>query len=55
MRKRIKGGLVVRATPTYVVRISELPKKPYVKVFGVWKSIKESELSIYKGFQIKWE
>ena len=55
MRKRIKRGLVARATPTYVVQIQELPKHPHVKIFGQWKRIKESELYIYKGFQIKWE
>ena len=55
MRKRIKRGLVARATPTYVIQIEEAPKHPYVRIFGQWKRIKESELIIYKGFEIKWE
>lgn len=55
MRKRIKRGLVARATPTYVVQVQELPKHPYVKIFGQWKRIKECELPMYKGFKIKWE
>lgn len=46
---------MVRATPTYVIQVQELPKHPHVKIFGQWKRIKESELCIYKGFQIKWE
>ena len=55
MRKRIKRGLVVRATPTYVVQLQEVSKHPHVKIFGEWKRIKESELATYKGFEIKWE
>ena len=55
MRKRIKRGLVARATPTYVIQLQEASKHPYVKIFGQWKRIKESEVEIYKGFQIKWE
>lgn len=55
MRKRINRGLVARATPDYVIQVQELPKHPYVKVFGEWKRIRESELGMYKGFQIKWE
>ena len=57
MRKRIRGGLIARATPNYVVQVQDLPKRknPYVRIFGEWKKIKESELPIYKDFQIKWE
>ena len=55
MRKRIKRGLVARATPTYVIQLQKLPKHPYVKIFGMWKKIKQSEIPIYKDFQIKWE
>ena len=54
MRKRIKRGLVARATPTYVVQIEEAPKHPYVRIFGQWKRIKKSELIMYKGFTIEW-
>ena len=56
MRKRIKSGLIARATPNYVVQLQELPqrKTPYVRIFGEWKKIKQSEISIYKDFQIKW-
>lgn len=46
---------MARATPTYVIQVQEIPKRPYVKIFGKWKQIKESELCMYKGFQIKWE
>ena len=57
MRKRIRGGLIARATPNYVVQVQDLLKRknPYVRIFGEWKKIKESELPIYKDFQIKWE
>ena len=56
MKKRIKSGLIARATPNYVVQLQEPPqrKTPYVRIFGEWKKIKQSEISIYKDFQIKW-
>ena len=56
MRKRNKSGLIARATQNYVVQLQEPPqrKTPYVRIFGEWKKIKESELPIYRDFQIKW-
>ena len=54
MRKRIKKRLVARATPTYVIQLQKEPKSPFVKIFGEWKPIKNSEIPKYKGFQIEW-
>ena len=56
MRKRIKRGLICRATPTYVIRLEEpeKPKKLFVRIFGDWKEIQPSDLPKYKGFKFEW-
>lgn len=53
MRKRIRK-LIAKATPKYAV-ILQQDKKPYVKIFGKWTKIQESDLPLYKDFKIEWK
>lgn len=57
MRKRIKKRLVCRSTSSYVIKLEEPPvkKHPFIKFFGDWVQIKESDIPIYtKMFKIEW-
>ena len=56
MRKRIKRGLICRATPAYVIKLEEpeKPKKLFIRIFGDWKEINPSDLPKYKEFKFEW-
>ena len=57
MRKRInKYKLVAKATTEWVVNVDTKQKTlvPYVRIFGDWVRISESDLSRYKDFKIEW-
>ena len=57
MRKRInKYKLVAKATTDWVVNVDTKQKTlvPYVRIFGDWVRVSESDLSRYKDFKIEW-
>lgn len=57
MRKRInKYKLVAKATTEWVVNVDTKQKTlvPYVRIFGDWVRVSESDLSRYKDFKIEW-
>lgn len=57
MRKRInKYKLVAKATTKWVVNIDTKQKTlvPYVRIFGDWVQVSESDLPRYKDFKIEW-
>lgn len=57
MRKRIsKRKLVAKATTEWVVNVDTKQKTliPYVRIFGDWVRVSESDLSRYKDFKIEW-
>lgn len=56
MRKRTKGILVCRVTKSGNVQTysNAKKKKPYVRLFGEWVPIKESDLHLYTDFKIEY-
>ena len=57
MRKRIKARqLVAKATTNWVVNLDTQQKTliPYVRIFGDWIRVSESDLPRYKDFKIEW-
>ena len=57
MRKRIKvKQLVTKATTNWVVNVDTQQKTlvPYVRIFGDWIQVSESDLPRYKNFKIEW-
>lgn len=56
MRKRTKGILVCRVTKSGNVQTysTAKAKRPYVRLFGEWVRIKESDLHLYTDFKIEY-
>lgn len=57
MRKRInKYKLVAKATTEWVVNVDTKQQTlvPYVRIFGDWVQVSESDLPRYKDFEIEW-
>ena len=57
MRKRIsKRKLIAKATTRWVVKIDTHQRAlvPFVRIFGDWIRISESDLSRYTDFKIEW-
>jgi hypothetical protein len=54
MRKRTKGILVCRVTKSGNVQTYSKVKRPYVRLFGEWVPIKESDLHLYTDFKIEY-
>lgn len=57
MRKRIsKRKLIAKATTRWVVNVDTHHRAlvPFVRIFGDWIRISESDLPRYKDFKIEW-